>query len=187
MKIKTILFDFFGVFSTPVYKTVIEKYIPQEETNTWMKKLDFLDTGELLEKDLVSELAQKASVTEGEIWEMVKNTPQVNYELFDFVEKNLKGNYKISLLTNIPRSLIERIIPDKLDFFDPLLISSDLKLIKPSKEIFELAIQRTNCSPHEILFIDDGERNIAAAKALGLHGIVYKDFQSFVSELKPYL
>ena len=184
---KTILFDFFGVLSTPVYKKVIEKFVPETEHSEWMKKLDVLDIGDLSEADLVGQLSQKAGVTEEVIWTEVNNAPVVNKELFEYIQNNLKGNYKIGLLTNIPRSLIERIIPEKLAMFDFVLISTDLKLIKPSKEIFEVAVMKCACQPNEILFIDDGEKNIIAAKALGLNGIVYKDFSSFLSEIKMFL
>ena len=184
---KTILFDFFGVLSTPVYKKVIEKYVPQAEHAEWIQKLDPLDTGDLSEAELVKQISEKANVSEETIWTEVNNAPVVNVELFDYIQHDLKGKYQVGLLTNIPRSLIERIIPDKLAMFDVVLISSDLKLIKPSKEIFEVAIQRCGCSAHEILFIDDGEKNILAAKALGLHGIVYTDFPTFLIEIQNEL
>ena len=184
---KTILFDFFGVLSTPVYKKIIEKFVPENEQAAWIQKLDALDTGELPENELVRQLSEKSNLSESDIWTEVKNTPKINYELFDFIEKNLKGKYKIGLLTNIPRSLIERMVPEKLGMFDLIMISSDLQLIKPSKEIFEVAIQRSGCTPQEILFIDDGEKNIKVAKSLGLNGIVYTDFPSFILELKKII
>lgn len=184
---KTILFDFFGVLSTPVYKKVIEKFVPENEHSEWMKKLDILDTGDLSENELVKQISEKSKKSEGEIWTEVNNASKVNQELFNFIENNLKGKYKIGLLTNIPRSLIERIIPEKLALFDLVFISSDLKLIKPSKEIFEVAIQRSGCLPNEILFIDDGEKNIESAKSIGLNGIVYKNFSSFSDEIKTFI
>ncbi|MES2023798.1 MAG: HAD-IA family hydrolase [Patescibacteria group bacterium] len=187
MKIKTILFDFFGVLSTPVYKTVIEKFIPASEQIEWIKKLDVLDAGDLSENELVKLISEKSGIFENEIWKAVNNAPKVNYELFDFIENNLKDKYKIGLLTNIPRSLLERLISEKLGMFDPILISSDLKLIKPSKEIFETAIQRCGCLPEEILFIDDGEKNIEIAKSLGLNGIVYKTLDYLIKEIGNFI
>lgn len=184
---KTILFDFFGVISTPVYMKVIKKYIPEEDQQFFVQKLDVLDTGDLSEEDLVQEIAIKAGITTDEVWDEVKRAPVVNEELLNFIQNELKPKYRVGLLTNIPRSLLVRIIPDKLELFDPLMISSDLKLIKPSKEIFEVAIARCECLPSEILFTDDGEKNIAAAKSVGLHGIVYTDFLSFKEELKKYI
>lgn len=184
---KVILFDFFGVLSTPVYKKVIDTYIPESEREAWMKKLDVLDTGELSEEDLRRQLAEEAGVSEEEIRKAVDAAPVRNIELFEFIEQVLKDKYAVGLLTNIPRSLFDRIAADKAHLFSPLLVSSDLKLIKPSKEIFEEAIRQCGVAPEEILFIDDGEKNIAAAQAAGLKGFVYKDFSSFLENIKPYL
>ena len=184
---KIILFDFFGVLSTFVYMKVIRKYIPENEHTEWLKKLDLIDIGDLSENELVKQISEKAKVDEDEIWLEVKNAPVVNNELINFIENKLKNKYKVGLLTNIPRSLIERIIPEKLNIFDLVLISSDLKLIKPSKEIFEVAIQRSGCLPNDILFIDDGEKNIEVAKSLGFNTILYKDLPSFIDEIQKIL
>lgn len=184
---KTILFDFFGVLSTPVYKIVIEKYLPIEEVEMWMKKLDVLDSGDFTEQELVKDISSRVNVPESEIWVDVNNAPKVNYELFDFIEGNLKGKFNIGLLTNIPRSLLERIVPEKLGLFDLLLVSSDLKLVKPSREIFQVAIGRSGCLPEEILFIDDSIRNIEVARSLGINGIVYKNFEIFLEEITKYI
>jgi epoxide hydrolase-like predicted phosphatase len=184
---KTILFDFFGVLSSPAYKKIFEKYLPEEELADWMAKLDVLDTGDITEKELVKQISDRANITEDQIWKELDDIPQVNERLLNFIETNLKGKYKVGLLTNIPRSLLERIIPEKMNEFDPLLISSDLKLIKPDRRIFEVAIERSGCLPNEILFIDDGQRNIESAKTLGINGIVYENFPQFLEELKKYI
>jgi len=184
---KVILFDFFGVLSTPVYKKVIDTYIPEEERAEWMQKLDILDAGELSEEDLSQQLAERSRVSVDEIRKAVDAAPVRNGELFQYIENELKGKYVVGLLTNIPRSLFERIAADKAYLFNPLLISSDLKLIKPSKEIFQEAIRRCGVPAEDILFIDDGEKNIEAAKAAGLSGFVYRDFSSFLEEIRPYV
>ncbi|MBY0539162.1 HAD-IA family hydrolase [Patescibacteria group bacterium] len=184
---KVILFDFFGVLSTPVYKKVIDTYISESERPQWMKKLDLLDSGDLSEDELVRQLAEHAEVAETEIRRAVDAAPVRNTELFSFIEEKLKGKYTIGLLTNIPRSLLERIAADKFSLFNPLLISSDLKLIKPSKEIFEEAVRRCGVQPREILFIDDGQKNIDVAKVAGFKGFVYSDFPTFLRDITPYL
>lgn len=45
--------------------------------------------------------------------------------------------------------------------------SGDVKLEKPDPTIFRLAAERFGYPASDLLFIDDGPRNIAAAKALG--------------------
>lgn len=184
---KVILFDFFGVLSTPVYKKVIDQFIPEADRPIWMKRLDDLDTGALPEEQLVADLAKAGNVTEEEIWAVANNAPKVNYELFSYIENSLKGKYRVGLLTNIPRGLLERIAGDKLPMFDIALVSSDLQLVKPDPKIFEVTIARCEVPAEEILFIDDSEKNIVAAKELGINGIVYKDFSSCVSEIEKAL
>lgn len=184
---KVILFDFFGVLSTPAYKKVIEKHIQSSQQKEWFNKLDILDVGGLSENDLASQIAQQAGVSLSDIWLGINTSPQLNETLFDFIEYNLKGNYVVGLLTNAPRSLIERLIGDRLSLFDIVLISSDLKCIKPSREIFEIALNRAQCDASEILFIDDGIKNIEAAQSLGFNGIVYTEFEQFKKDLARYL
>ena len=50
--------------------------------------------------------------------------------------------------------------------FDGLLISGESKLMKPSIEIYELAISRFNLNPKDTIFIDDKIENIETAKKL---------------------
>ena len=36
-------------------------------------------------------------------------------------------------------------------------------------------IEKLNCKPNEVIFIDDKEKNVIGAKSLGINGIVYKN------------
>ncbi len=184
---KTILFDYFNVISAPVYEKVIKKFLATDEYEPWMKKLDELDVGAITEDQLVREIAIKANVSEGTIWSEVGQSYDINHELIDYIRDNLKGKYKIGLLTNIARSLIEKMIPEELKMFDVPIISSDLKLIKPDPRIFEAAIKLCECDASEILFIDDKVVNIEAAKAAGMNGMVYTTFGVFKNELQKHL
>ncbi len=49
------------------------------------------------------------------------------------------------------------------------VISGREGVIKPDPAIFRLACERFGLAPGEALFIDDGEKNIASAAALGFH------------------
>jgi 2-haloacid dehalogenase/putative hydrolase of the HAD superfamily len=52
---------------------------------------------------------------------------------------------------------------------DGRIISGREGVMKPGPEIFELACARFGFAPDEALFVDDGPRNIEAARALGFH------------------
>jgi len=50
--------------------------------------------------------------------------------------------------------------------FDTILLSGDVKLIKPAPGIFEALLERIGRSASECLFIDDSEENISTARSL---------------------
>jgi len=53
-------------------------------------------------------------------------------------------------------------------------ISCRMKLMKPSREIFDAAAAEIGLPPEEILFIDDSQRNVDGALAAGWKAALYK-------------
>jgi 2-haloacid dehalogenase len=60
-----------------------------------------------------------------------------------------------------------------LDWFESILVSADVGLIKPDPRIFELLLDRIGRTPGECIYIDDSARNVAAAAALGFDAIAF--------------
>ncbi len=58
------------------------------------------------------------------------------------------------------------------EYFDAFVISAQVGAIKPEARIFEVALDQLGLLPHEALFVDDSPRNVAAARALGMHGVM---------------
>ena len=58
-------------------------------------------------------------------------------------------------------------------YFDGKLISSDVKVIKPMREIYQIFTDRFLLDPEECLFVDDSAANVAAAITCGWSGIVF--------------
>ena len=50
-----------------------------------------------------------------------------------------------------------------------VIVSGREKVMKPDRRIFEIACARSGRSPAELLFVDDSQANIEAARALGFH------------------
>ena len=53
-------------------------------------------------------------------------------------------------------------------YFDRLYLSYEMRMMKPSPEIFQAMIDGEQTTPENILFIDDSARNCEAAAALGI-------------------
>lgn len=65
--------------------------------------------------------------------------------------------------------------------------SYDLGLLKPDPLIYKVVLQKLGAKPQEVIFIDDKQKNVEAAKSLGILGIVFnrdtlkKDILSLLS------
>lgn len=83
--------------------------------------------------------------------------------------------FKVYALSNISELLMSRIIEflesDSLtadDYFDQMFLSYQMGVMKPNPKIYEMLIEKSGVIPQQTLFIDDGEKNIAAAREFGL-------------------
>ena len=68
-----------------------------------------------------------------------------------------------------------------------LVISGEEKMVKPQKEIYQLAIDRFNLIPNETVFIDDNLDNIKTAITLDFKTIHLVDPHQIKSEIYKYL
>lgn len=84
------------------------------------------------------------------------------------------AGYGIYLLSNVNLGLRENFarIPGS-EYFDGLLVSSEEKVIKPHREIFERLFSRFSLVPGECFFIDDAPSNIEGALMAGMRGAVF--------------
>jgi len=68
--------------------------------------------------------------------------------------------------------------------FATILLSGDVKLIKPDPRIFEALLERIGRSAGECLFIDDSEENISTARSLGFETIRFESPDQLRRELQ---
>ncbi len=71
-----------------------------------------------------------------------------------------------------------------LGWFRGILISGDVRLIKPDPRIFSHFCETHQVDPAQAVYIDDLPHNVAAASAQGMHGIQFTDPASLRSELR---
>jgi putative hydrolase of the HAD superfamily len=90
--------------------------------------------------------------------------------------RELRGRgLRMGIITNNAREFEaswKKLIPVE-ELFDDIVDSSAVGVRKPNARIYELALQRLGVTePATAVFLDDFAPNVAAAIALGLHGIV---------------
>jgi 2-haloacid dehalogenase len=69
-------------------------------------------------------------------------------------------------------------------WFQGIVVSGQEKMVKPDPLLFRLLLERYAIRPETAVFIDDNARNVAAANALGLHGVCFTNPAALRDELK---
>ena len=70
-----------------------------------------------------------------------------------------------------------------LQWLQGVLLSGEVKLLKPDRRIFEIFLQRFEINPAHAIYIDDSAANVRMAVELGLHGSLFTDSSSLRREL----
>jgi 2-haloacid dehalogenase len=61
-----------------------------------------------------------------------------------------------------------------LTWFDGTLVSAFEGVAKPDPRVFQLLLERFGLDPPSTLFIDDSQKNVEAARSVGLHAIEFE-------------
>jgi putative hydrolase of the HAD superfamily len=112
-----------------------------------------------------------------------------NEALFAYYGGLRERGLRMALLTNNVREW-EPLWRAKLpvdDVFETVVDSAFVGMRKPEPEIYELTLERLGLHAEACVFVDDLEINVDAARALGMHGIVYRDTPQAVAELDALL
>ncbi|MCQ2519123.1 MAG: HAD family phosphatase [Lachnospiraceae bacterium] len=107
----------------------------------------------------------------------------------EWIDDLKKRGYKVYALSNMSYKAI-RECADSMDFLsmmDGSILSCYYKLIKPDPNIYRLLFDTFDLIPQECVFFDDLEKNIEAARASGMSGVVFKNKEQAEAELAKLL
>jgi len=146
--------------------------------------------GEISDKDHWAEVTKRlrrpASETET-IREEFFAGDVVDRELVEFL-RSLKPDYFVGLISNAWPDLRDYIASQKFDdAFDHMVISGEVGVMKPEPRIYQIALDQAGVSPNEAVFVDDFYENIEGCRAVGMHGIHFRDPQEALAELRKLL
>jgi len=127
----------------------------------------------------------EGKVTGEEFCKIYSSLFTVNQDVVDLLPL-LKKNYRLVLLSNTnPIHKKYGYQHHKfLDYFDKLILSHEVKALKPEKEIYRAVEDFTARPSGEHFFIDDIGKYIDGAKKCGWDGTQFTDYDSLVEVLK---
>lgn len=180
MKYKNYIFDFGNVLYLFNAKEILSKYTDSKEEMKLLNDIIFenwkdLDIGNISYDKYIENAIEKAPDSLKKTIELVLKTwhkalPQVDgmIDVLKIVKEKAEGG--VYLLSNAPEILddVKEVYPE-VEFFDDIIISGQVKMVKPDEKIYLYALERFGIKPEETLFIDDKMKNIEGAKKVGLN------------------
>ena len=188
-QITAIIFDFFGVVSIRSHEAFLEETFTNKEELAGIYNLRRQhDIGLISVEDYLEAVGRAANLSPEKVLERLHDERVINEQLATLIRTELKGKYKIGLLSNAAGDL-RTFVPDGFleELFDDVLISADYKMIKPDPRIFKLACEHLDAQPAQAVMIDDMEANCEGAKAAGLQAICYTNFNECREKLQKFL
>lgn len=185
MKIQALLFDNFGVLMDPVYDT-FRNSVPPEVFQQIVAAGSLSDAGKITNEQrnlMVQAALQPLGRDAMREIQIAMSRSQRNMALFDFI-KSHRDQYKMAIVSNASANVLDlyRGI-DLSNYFDQVIWSYQVGMVKPQPGIYRLAAERLGVEPNKCVFIDDRTSNVDGARAVGMQGIQYCDFNQFKREL----
>ena len=92
-----------------------------------------------------------------------------------------QAGLKLGILSNMPKGVLDVMKPQFgwLDQFDHLTWSCDLGVVKPDPAIYLHTARKLKVPPDQALFIDNLEKNIAGAEAVGMQAALFANVEQF--------
>lgn len=102
---------------------------------------------------------------------------------------NIRSRCKVAVLSNAGPDLRGAMVRkfDLENLVDLMVISAEEGVQKPDAAIYLSTADRLGVSPAECLFVDDQERNVEGARAVGMLAVLYDSPETTVAVIRQYL
>lgn len=195
--IKAICFDLDGVYFTPQGKRSFHNAL-SEEFGADPEKVDEIMYRSDAMRDLVT-----GKIEPHAFWEYLRNETNIkanddellarwvrDYKVDENVQQAVrsakKQGYIACVCTNNNAARLP-ILKSKFnldDEFDVIVSSHEVGFTKPSRDIFQSLLAKTDVQPNALVYSDDNPDRLQGAKDLGIIVFVYENFEQFLSELR---
>jgi 2-haloacid dehalogenase len=196
-QIKAVVFDFGGVLIRWDPRNLYSRFFPEEPQamEDFLAEISFMEWNAQQDKgrpfaEAVAQLSKQFPHHEHlirayqENWkESITGSIDGTVDLLRLLKKKGYLLYGLSNWGTETFAMIRHEF-DFLNLFDEIVLSGEVKLIKPEPEIFELFLQKIGKPADQCLFIDDSEPNIITARKLGFDTVHFESPEHLKKELE---
>lgn len=192
---KSVIFDLGGVVVEWNPQAVVARFTVDRELRAALFANVFghadwaeLDRGGIDETTAIARMQVRLPRPEGEYLRLMRaadDSLRPQPDTLALIERLDAAGVPLFVLSNMP---VDRfaLLRGRHDFwgrFRDFVISGEVGLLKPQAEIFRHALARFGLAADETVFIDDHAANVAAARALGMHGLLFRDARTCAEQL----
>lgn len=185
--IHAIIFDCFGVL---VHGSLdhLRSLVPPEHLAQLNDLSHSSDYGFVTKAEYLQGVGDLLGRSAADIADIIRAQYVRNEAVVELV-RSLRGEHKVGLLSNVGRGVVDDLFSSsELDaLFDVVILSSEVGMVKPNADIYELTAHRLGLTPEECLMIDDLPTNVAGAKAAGMQGIICSNSVQCVADVRALL
>jgi putative hydrolase of the HAD superfamily len=182
--VTTVIFDYGGVLSLPVDPDSLRTLakwcgLPPERftAELWRERFAY-DRGDVELDGFWSRIlglagrTADAALLEKLNREDLRGWGRINERVLGWTRRLRTEGYRTAILSNMPRPLLDLMNADSsfawLAEFPVRVFSCDERLVKPEPGIFQVLLDRLGEPAGSCVFLDDSERNVAGARAVGI-------------------
>jgi putative hydrolase of the HAD superfamily len=109
----------------------------------------------------------------------------LNPTMLAWIPKIKQSGFRLGILSNMGYGVLNYMLPrfSWLADFDHLTWSCELGVVKPDPAIYLHTVKKLGVAPDQALFIDNLEKNIVGAEAVGLHANLFQTVEQLQSDL----
>ncbi len=151
-----------------------------------------LDRGVITQEQAVERLSNQCPDLANEIQLVFAEWFSILTPIHSTVEvlRQLKRDgYKLYVISNFHEAAFSYVYRkyDWFSLFDGLVISYQIKALKPEPSIYRALLEKYDLVPEQSVFVDDSLANIEGARQLGMAGVHYQTAEEFRQELELIL
>jgi FMN phosphatase YigB (HAD superfamily) len=182
MAVRAVVFDIGGVLDVPTDITLDGRW----ERRLGLRPGKFLDRlrrsglgrdanlGRISETDFAQALGRLYGLDESateellaELWDWYSG--ELNTEMADYFQREEERRYGFSAMADV------------------LVYSYEVGIEKPDRRIYEITCERLGVRPSEVVFLDDLEVNVVAARQVGMRAVRFQSTAQAIYEMEACL
>jgi HAD superfamily hydrolase (TIGR01509 family) len=187
--IKAVIFDCFGVLANDGWLPFRNKYFGNDQQKlseaTDLNKQS--NAGFIGYDDFLSQVADLADIPAAQARNEIENNP-ADISLFTYIREKLKPRYKIGMMSNASDYHLDDIFTvEQVALFDEIVLSYQVGAVKPDPIMYQTIANRLGVLVEECIFIDDQQRYVEGANALGMKGVQFVDTATTIAKIEEVL